>query len=110
MPRDAVLTGVADDTLRYSVVRRAEPYWPLPMPPSSGHSRRIELPGHASSNPTHLGSLDYEVLAACQGVSQRFYGGLIHAPTPETTGYLRKKSTLVIGTGTKPSAGALAAL
>lgn len=67
------------------------------------------MPVEQSSNPAHLGRLDYEVAAACQGVSQRFYGGLIHAP-PETTGCLRKKPTLAIGTGTRPLEGALAAL
>lgn len=113
MPRDVVLTGVADDTLRYSVsgVLNLIGLCALPM-------RRIELHGHASCaahqcNPAHLARLDYEVAAACQGVSQRFYGGLIHAPPPETTGCLRKKkkSTLRIGTGTRtPSVEALAAL
>lgn len=42
--------------------------------------------------------------------SLRFYGGLIHAPPPETTGYLCQKPTLVIGTGTKTSVEAVAAL
>lgn len=42
MPPLRVLTGVADDTLRYSITQRDEPYWLLRIPPSSGHSRRIE--------------------------------------------------------------------
>lgn len=108
---NVVLTGVADDTLRYSVSGVLNLIGLCAL-----LKRRIELHGHAScaahQNPAHLGRLDYEVAAACQGVSQRFYGGLIHAPPPETTGCLRKKkkSTLRIGTGTRPPVGALAAL